>query len=365
MPWLVRWVGVVVTLGLVGVSLMMNFRFGQSLGKSEWDGLVYGIASACADGFKVILPFAIMAAWSARRPIAAGAGAALWLVFTAYSMTSSLGHSAVNRSETAGARQHHVAAYKDLRRALELKLQEREKLPAFRAQDALRAELAAMEQSAVFERSGGCSEMAGRTRSFCDAHARLKSELATALRAQMLDKDIVELRASIEAAAERGKSGEGDAQSAILGKLSGWTEDYVRLGLTVLVSVMVELGSGLGLYLVLGHRAADTTPRRQAPAWLTRLLAASSDERRWRGERLVAAAGEHEDELTLYRDYCMWLVTQRRGPAKSLTEFRVWLDAEPVGEGMAKRGRRYRLGVRLRARSEETADAQVLLIGRR
>lgn len=348
MNWVMRIIGTSVSLGLIVVSLMMNFRFGQSLGRTEWDGLVYGLASACADGFKVILPFAIMAAWGNRRRFAAAIGAALWLVFTAYSMTSSLGHSAVNRAETAGTKRHQIANYKDLRRSMELKLQEREKLPPFRAQEALEAEVTTARQNGAFERSAGCTDGASRTRAFCDGYAKIQSELATAKRARELDREIANFRTTLGSAAEVGKSGESDAQTAILKQVSGLGEDYVRLALTLLVSGMVELGSGLGLYVVLGHRPT----REEQPATVTanglptepvqpRLLPRSSNEMAWRTARLVDAPEGHESEIDLYRDYCSWLVEQNRGPALTLTDFRGWLEHQEVGKLVRKSGRNY------------------------
>jgi hypothetical protein len=52
MRWIVLIFGVPVVLGLTAVSVVMNFRFGLLLGRSEGDGLVYAFASGCADIFK-------------------------------------------------------------------------------------------------------------------------------------------------------------------------------------------------------------------------------------------------------------------------------------------------------------------------
>lgn len=362
MLWVMRIVGTVVTVGLIAVSLMMNFRFGQSLGRTEWDGLVYGLASACADGFKVILPFAIMAAWRSRRVLAAGVGGALWLVFTAYSMTSSLGHSAVNRAETSGIKRHEIATYQDLRRTLEVRLREREKLAEHRPAAAVEAAIGAAEISPRWISSKKCSDVFGReTRTFCDSYSRMKAELAVAQRAAELDGELSQLRDAIGKASGHGASGEGDAQMAILRQLSGLAEDYVRLALTLLVSIMVELGSGLGLYVVFGHRreeaevgSAPSVPpiaHRAAPP----LLPSRSDELEWRRRRLIVDGRQYESEIDLYRDYCRWTVNGNRGPALTLTEFRAWLEREKVGELARKNGRNYYRGLRLRDAAGEKA----------
>lgn len=343
MPLLLRYIGIAVSLGLIAVSVMMNFRFGQSLGKTEWDGLVYGLASACADGFKVILPFAFMAAWIARRWFAAGCCALLWVLFTVYSMTSSLGHSAVNRAETAGAKRHDAASYKDLRRSLELKMQEREKLPSFRAESALVTELETARRHFRFTDSSGCSVIATRHRTFCDSYARLQTEFASAKRAGVLETEIAALLQQIERVAEKGKSEHSDAQSAMLSRLSGLADDYVTLGLTLMLSLVVELGSGLGLYLVMGpHGVAE---RKVSSDHGGRSF---THEEAWRKARIETAAGCHAVEIDLYRDYCLWLVREDRGSALPLSDFRTWLDKKGIGTPVRKRGRNYRTGIGLK-----------------
>lgn len=353
MNLVMRSVGVLVTLGLIAVSVMMNFRFGQSLGRTEWDGLVYGLASACADGFKVILPFAIMSAWTARRRFAATAGAALWLVFTAYSMTSSLGHSAVNRAETAGERKHHIADYQHVRRSLEVKLREREALPAARPLGAVEAQLRIAQASHRFERTQRCTEVARFDTTFCEDVAKLDAERAIGRRAQELEEEVARLKRSLDAASSTARSEQGDAQTAMLGELSGMAEGYVRLALTLLVSVMVELGSGLGMYVVLGRKSQAEAPEfkvknsRPGRAGALRQLLTPAAEHAWRRARVVRDQDGHVSEIDLYRDYCLWVVRQYRGPALTLSAFREWLVREKIGAVMRKRGRNYVVGVRL------------------
>lgn len=352
MQIIMRSVGFLVTIGLIGVSVMMNFRFGQSLGRTEWDGLVYGAASACADGFKVILPFAIAMAWRSSRLLAATVGSALWLVFTAYSMTSSLGHSAANRSEVAGSKRHDIATYQDLRRALEVKQREREQLPTFRPVATVEAELAATEQNRKWDWSKQCSDATSRElRTFCEGHARLRGELATAKRATALDEEAGALRGKLEGAGGQGAGQESDAQVAILRDLLGFTDERVRLALTVMVSLMVELGSGLGLFVVFGQRvqaaSAETMVTKEAAKNDVALLTKPSSELAWRQQQVMEDGTAFESEIALFRDYCAFIVEQERGPALTLSDFRKWLAREQVGVPSRKNGRNYYSGVRL------------------
>ncbi len=354
MQIIMRSVGLLVTLGLIAVSVMMNFRFGQSLGRTEWDGLVYGMASACADGFKVILPFAIAMAWRSSRLLAATVGSALWLVFTAYSMTSSLGHSAANRSEVAGGKRHEIATYQDLRRALEVKQREREQLPTFRPIATVDAEVAATEQNRKWVWSKQCTDATSRDlRSFCEGYARLQGELGTAKRASELDGEVATLRGKLEGAGAQGAGQESDAQVAILRDLLGLTDERVRLALTVMVSLMVELGSGLGLFVVFGQRVqqarAEGIPtKEEATKNDVPLLGKPSSELAWREQRVVDDGTASETEIALFRDYCAFIVEQERGPALTLSDFRAWLAREHVGVPSRKNGRNYYSGVRLR-----------------
>ena len=92
--------GVIAAGILLAVSAAMNYRFGFSLGKTAMDGQIYGLASAAADCFKALVPFFLFAAIRNRMWSQAAAAAVVWAVVTGYSMTSALGHAALNRLDT-------------------------------------------------------------------------------------------------------------------------------------------------------------------------------------------------------------------------------------------------------------------------
>ena len=64
------------------------------------------------------MPFFFFAAWRNRMWSQAFAAVAVWLVVTGYSMTSALGHAALNRLDTSGVRAMATTTYKDLREDL-------------------------------------------------------------------------------------------------------------------------------------------------------------------------------------------------------------------------------------------------------
>ncbi len=98
---------------LLIVSAAMNWRFGYTLGKSEFESQLYGAASAAADCFKALLPFFIFAALRNRTYSQALGGALLFAVCFSYSLTSSLGFAALNRADTTGSRVLKAETHQD------------------------------------------------------------------------------------------------------------------------------------------------------------------------------------------------------------------------------------------------------------
>jgi hypothetical protein len=353
MKRVMRWVGVVGTLILIAVSVSMNFRFGLSLGKSEWDGLVLGMASAGADGFKVILPFAVAYAWRSSRYLATAVGVVLWALFTAYSMTSSLGHSASNRSEVAGEKRHGMAVYQDLEHAIAAKQREREQLPSFRPPATVEAELAAKTLDWRWIKSQQCrSAYNSDLRQFCGGVSKLNGELANGQRGAVLDDELDRLRAKRLATGGEGAAGSADAQVALIGQLLGVEETTIKLALTILVSLMVELGSGLGLFVIFDdqvRRRAGQSNGEGGAGEEGVMVEKLPLEVVWFRSRVQSVGQESfESESALFRDYCRFVVACNAGPALSLEKFRSFLQQQQTGAVVRKGGRTYVCGVALR-----------------
>ena len=350
MQLLMRGTAWLVTGGLVLVSVMMNFRFGQSLGGTAADGLVYGLASVCADGFKVVLPFAIAQAWDGRRYLAVGVGALLWVAFTGYSMTSSLGHSASNRAQVSGERGHAMASYRDVRQALETRQRERSGVGVTRSTASIEAEIGGWQLKPAWRVSQGCQETRTRdVRQYCEQMLRLKGELAAAQQAVRLDEEIARLSERSQTLAA-GAGGSVDAQVMLIRDLTGLDGDRVRLALTIMVSLIVELGSGLGVFVLVGHHRREMTavsPPESAKLELPRLMEAA--ETTWWRERVTLDPDGIEAEIDVYRDYCIWVVRNDRGPAVSLAELRESLRGEPHLTVSRRRRTTYYSGIKLRA----------------
>ena len=251
--------GVIAASILLAVSAAMNWRFGFSLGKTEMDGQIYGAASAAADCFKALVPFFFFAAIRNRMWSQAAASAVVWVVVTAYSLTSALGHAALNRLDTAGHRAVEAATYKDLRSDLKRAEDQASWVPQHRPAQAVQSEIDGQKNQRAWTWTKGCTEVNGRfNRDYCQQFHTLSSELASAEQAVALNKRIAEIKAELGKTEGVSVMSEADPQAAVLAKLAGIVlpgvkvED-VQTALTIFVALLLEVGSAFGMYVAFAH----------------------------------------------------------------------------------------------------------------
>jgi hypothetical protein len=255
-----QWIGAFIAVGFIAVSTVMAARFGYSLGASEVDRWLYAFAGGLADVLKAFLPLLIVLAWLSGQYARCFAGAVLFVVFTGYSVTSSFGLAAIQSADKLGEHAAASTTYKDLRSDLARLMDQRAKLDAEPVADNAEA----LAQTAVEQADASVSSECGKRGPECrrlESIARTKrDELAAIVAAMATAKAAADLDAKIEAARlALGKVDAGvadkdaDPQSAAIAKATGKSQDSVRMVLHGLIAAVVELGSGLGLYVVFGH----------------------------------------------------------------------------------------------------------------
>jgi len=346
--------GVLAAAVLLAVSAAMNWRFGYSLGKTELDGLIYGSASAAADCFKALVPFFFFAAIRNRMWSQAAAAAVVWVVVLAYSLTSALGHAALNRLDTAGQRAAHAQSYQDLRADLKRAEEQLSWIPQHRPAQTVQAEIESLKLQPAWRWSKECTEIKGsRTRGLCQKYQGLTSELASAEQADLLGKRIDEVQVKLANASGEGVQGSAvmsaaDPQAAVLSKLlhfvgagSVKVED-MQTALTIFVALLLEVGSGFGMYVAFSTwrlhesevpsaarfepaiatvappaavRVAQRVAPGQAPVAIAndnrngpvqKLVAPESDVERFYKERIETTDGSSLTATILYEDYITW-----------------------------------------------------------
>jgi hypothetical protein len=261
--------GGLIALGFVAVSTVMAGRFGYSLGSTETDRWLYAGAGGLADVLKALLPLFIVAAWFAGQYVRSLVGALLFVVFTGYSLASSFGLAALQRAEKMGEHAAVASTYQDRRAELDRLLAQRAALPPFRPLDAAAesaARIAVEREDASVKaecekRGPRCRELEGIARAKRDELARISADLAISRKATDLDARIAEARGKLEGIDAKTASREADPQAAALARLvrlvanvdDKSAEDYARTALHAVIAILLELGSGLGFYVVFGH----------------------------------------------------------------------------------------------------------------
>jgi hypothetical protein len=291
--------GVVAAGILLAVSAAMNYRFGYSLGKTDLDGQIYGLASAAADCFKALVPFFFFAALRNKMWSQALAAALVWVVVVAYSMTSALGHAALNRLDTTGQRAVDAANYKDLRADSKRAQEQLAWIPAHRPADTVSAEMNVLKAQRTWALTKECTETAGKSaREFCQQYHKLNAELGSAVESQKLEQRIADIGGKLAKTTGGTAMAEADPQASVLAKLVGVDVEKVQTALTVFVALLIEIGSGFGMYVASAYwrMHEQAAPRHAVPATGTVAVALPTARKEPEADVPMHEAAEIEEE---------------------------------------------------------------------
>jgi hypothetical protein len=246
--------GVLAALVLLLVSMMMNYQFGSSLGKTATDKHIYGMASAAADCFKALAPFFFFAALRNRVWSQAVAAALVWTVVTVYAFTSAIGHAALNRFDTSGQRVVASASYKDTRAEIQRAEEQLKWIPPHRPPATVEAEINVLKAQRTWMTTSECTDATIRTsREFCQQYFKLAAELASGHEAQKHRVKIAELGAETAKATGAAVLGMADPQANVIARLTGLDLETVQTGLMLFVALLIEIGSGFGMYVAFAY----------------------------------------------------------------------------------------------------------------
>jgi len=346
--------GVLAAGVLLAVSCAMNYRFGFSLGRTEFDGQIYGAASAAADCMKALVPFFFFAAVRNRVWSQAAASALVWAVVMAYSLTSALGHAALNRLDTAGQRAADAQTYKDHRADLARAKEQLSWVPQARPAQAVQAEIDTLKNERRWTMSSGCTDVTtSKSRTFCEQYNTLTAEFASAEQRVALEQRIAAIQAKLAKAEGATVMSEADPQAAVLAKLAGAVAPSIKLedvqtALTVFIALLLEVGSAFGMFIAFSQwrlydRHTPAAPRmapvstaaaavaaqkavaiakprssgandNRTAAPAARLMAPETDVERFYKERIETQDGSSLTATSLYEDYCAWCEDQQKEP---------------------------------------------------
>ncbi|MEQ1717095.1 MAG: hypothetical protein ABL907_14095 [Hyphomicrobium sp.] len=239
---------------LICASATMNFMFARRLGHTELDGLVLGVVSVALDLLKAVLAVLVARAAADGRRAYVIVGGSVFCLITLVSLAASIGFTSNNRSAVTSSReslnQELLLTESNLR---ELRLQ-LAAIPARRATAILDELLSATRQDRRWHETKECGEASTQSgRTYCEGFFRLRAERATAIEAQKLSASIATEERNALQLRKVGAGGESDPQARLLMAAFGLDETLVRRALMALVAIVVEIVSGLGIYLVGSH----------------------------------------------------------------------------------------------------------------
>jgi len=398
--------GVLAAGVLLAVSAAMNWQFGYSLGRNPFDGHLYGAASAAADCLKALVPFFFFAAWRNRMWSQVVASALVWSVVTAYSLTSALGNAAHSRTDSTGARLAQTQTYQDARADMKRAQDQLSWIPQHRPSATVQAEIDGLKGQKAWGWSEGCTKLDGKAeRQLCDKYHALQAELGSAEQALVLGKQIADAEAKIAGQGSSLGAVEADPQAAVLASLMSGVVPGVKISqvqtmMSVFVALLLEIGSGLGMYVAfsqwrLYEVKAPAAPRivpvaqaqaptqaatintaavavaaqsavpqlakprsgandnRSAPA-VTRLVAPETDVEKFYKESIDVTDGSSLTATELYEDYCSWCETKAKEPLALPTFGRAFGELGVKKEKIA--GRIRYIGIALKSGQERSED---------
>lgn len=394
--------GVVAAGVLLVVSAAMNYRFGLSLGKTELDGQIYGSASAAADVMKALVPFFLFSAIRNKAWSQAAASMLVWAVVMAYSLTSAFGHAALNRFDVAGQRVHQSQVYDQTRSELARAKEQLGWIPQHRPMMAVKSDIEGMKGHKRWQSTKACTEATySKSIAFCDEYRGLVAELASAEKADALDKRIVAASATLAGFKGGSVNTQADPQAAVLAKLTGFQVEDIQLAMTVFIALLLEVGSAFGMYIAFSQwriydahtpaapkmatvstaaaavavtedkplvpvaiekprSGANDNPTEEETVAVapTRLVAPENDVERFYKENVETQDGSSLTATALYEDYCAWCEEQEKEPLALPTFGREFGE---LGIQKAKIAGRVRyIGIALKSEVGLTGDKNAL-----
>lgn len=259
--------GALLSLGFMVLSAAISWRYGHSIGREGVDQLLFAALSLAADIAKAATPFFFWYAAKNARLMPAAAALLFWLAATGFSLSSAGGFAEVNRAEQSGRHVIRKSDYGSLNVEIERKEAQIKALGGFEPPAVIAPRLEAMRQNARWVRSWRCADATAReSRSFCAEYHLLEAAREKGIEAARLESEIASLRSRLAGLAGAAAAEEGDPRARFLSRVTGWSVARIETGLTLLFIAVLEIGSGLGLFIALNHGGHADARSKQPPA---------------------------------------------------------------------------------------------------
>ena len=264
----------VAVLGCIAASATFAFEFGWARGATDVHSWTYALAGVFLDLLKSGLPIFGAMAWHDSRPARSLACWLVFLVLTSLSLWCAYGTTATQLAEKFATKAVAVATLESSQTTLERLRRQRDALSfTWTSAEAVAAAEAAVamavEQVTAERARGGCGERC-REREAGERAARevlrqAQESRAATVRAEELDAAITQAEAALANVDLKQAVKETDPQSASMAKAINVDQDLIAALSHAFFAIAIELGSGVGFWLVFGH-GSHASRRIDAPA---------------------------------------------------------------------------------------------------
>jgi hypothetical protein len=263
--WAFRGLMAIAVLACIAASATFAWEFGWTRGATDVHRWTYAFAGVALDLLKSGLPILGAAAWHERKP---ARSLACWLVFgvlTTLSLWCGYGTTATQLAEKFANRAVAEMALSERQTTLDRLRRQRDALEFIETSEGAvktgEDTVAVAAKQAEDERArGGCKEIC-RQREEEERKARAalllaRQNRAATLKAADLDTKIAEAETALNAVNKKEAAKEADPQSASMAKAVGADRNIIAALSHAFFGIAIELGSGVGFWLVFGHGSA-------------------------------------------------------------------------------------------------------------
>lgn len=243
-----------VSIAFIVLAAIMNWKFGESLGRSPFDQTLFAAVGLGVDIAKMLLPFLVYWAIKNRRLVVALlAGICLVAVIT-YSVAGLAGYVDLARAAVTGNVTTKKDAAVDLRTTLRRKQAQLAELTVQEPPSVIESRLARLRQDTRWQASKDCALPYSRSmRRYCQGYADLVSDLTASQSAEQLASEIASLRRQLATLSTIENVNGPDPRVEIAVRLWGWERLLVQTGLGLLLVGIVEFMSTFGIFIAFNH----------------------------------------------------------------------------------------------------------------
>lgn len=258
MIWMVRTLGMLIALGIAGLSCAMTFSFGLAFAEGA-DRLIYAGLFSALDGAKFLLP-TLAAVLAINGMISQARMARFCWVF--FAMLSASSHVGLTLKASGDAKTAQTGT-SEAQTTYDTKRKELDNLGVIRSKGKIEADIAQIERDPIFtdeKKSNGCvNDTATASRTLCDRWRAVKGELSDRADHDRLTGEVAQAKTVLDAA--RGTGGKANALAQAMSSTFGISESAAVMVLAILMAIGIEMGSSLLMELA---AAAGHKPRQEA-----------------------------------------------------------------------------------------------------